>query len=445
MLELLIGASLILFAFALVLLNAFFVAAEFSIVKVRQTRIQELSDQGDVRARVAIKILEHLDAYLSATQLGITIASLGLGWIGKPAFARLFEPALASWGLWSDVVAQSISVAAAFAFITLLHIVIGELVPKSIAIQSAEAVVLWVAIPLWLFYVGLYPILAAFNGVSNAILRLFGFTPAAEGEAAHSEMELMMIVERAHRAGRVSSRRAELLRKFLSFPRRTARQIMVPRGEVTYLSLERTLEENLKIIREAGHTRLPLCEKGLDTIVGLVNVKDLIWRSDGPAAADLRALRRDILFVPESKPIEDLLKEFQQRHVHMAIVVDEYGVMSGLVTLEDIIEELVGEIQDEYDEESPAVQTMADGSYRVSGSMSLHDFAQRFGVRIEGAGETTVAGLVLARLGRIARVGDRVHIDGHTLEVTEVHRRRIGAVRLKPEPRVAAGAPASQR
>jgi CBS domain containing-hemolysin-like protein len=445
MLDLLIGASLILFAFALVLLNAFFVAAEFSIVKVRQTRVQELSEQGDVRARVAIRILEHLDAYLSATQLGITIASLGLGWIGKPAFARLLEPALRSWGLWSEVVVQSISVAAAFSFITLLHIVVGELVPKSIAIQSAEKVVLWVAIPLWLFYVGLYPILAAFNGVSNATLRLLGFTPAPEGEAAHSELELTMIIERAHGAGRVSSRRAELLRKFLSFPRRTARQIMVPRGEVTYLSLERTLEENLKIIRESGHTRLPLCEKGLDTIIGLLNVKDLIWRAEGPGAADLRALRRDILFVPESKPIEDLLKEFQQRRVHMAIVVDEYGVMSGLVTLEDIIEELVGEIQDEYDEESPAVQTLADGSYRVSGSMSLHDFAQRFGVRVEEAGETTVAGLVLARLGRIARVGDRVHIDGHSLEVTEVHRRRIGAVRLRPEPRVPTDAPAARR
>ncbi len=436
---------LILVALALVLLNAFFVACEFSIVKVRATQIEERAAQGDPRARVARHMLTRLDAYLSATQLGITLASLGLGWIGKPAFARLLEPVLASWGLWSEVVSLSIAQAAAFAFITLLHIVIGELVPKSIAIQTAEKVTLFVAIPLWLFFWTFYPVLWAFNGVSNYLLRLLGFTPTTGEDAVHSEMEVMMILERAHSAGRISSRRAELLRKFISFPRRSARQIMVPRSEVYYLSLARTLRENLEVIRESGHTRFPLCEKALDNIIGLVNVKDLLWRVNEPESVDLRALKRDILFVPETVLIEELLKEFQQRRVHMAIVVDEYGVMSGLVTLEDVIEELVGEIQDEYDEEAPRVQALADGSFRVDAAMSLHEFAQRFGVSVPESGESTVAGLILARLGRMARVGDRVEVDGRTLEVTEVARRRIRAVRLTPGPPAPAGADRTPR
>ena len=444
MTEVLLASLLVLLALGLVLLNAFFVACEFSIVKVRATQIEEWAAQGDPRARVAKRILQRLDAYLSATQLGITLASLGLGWIGKPAFARLIEPVLASWGIWSEVVATSISIAVAFAFITLLHIVVGELVPKSIAIQSTEKVVLFVAVPLWLFYVAFYPLLTAFNAVSNAILRLFGFSPTEAGEAAHSEMELMMLLERAHTAGRISTGRADLLRKFLGFRQRTARQVMVPRSEVYYVALARTLKENLQVIQESGHTRLPLCEKGLDNIIGLLNVKDLLWRVEGSEQVDLRSLKRDILFVPETMLIEELLKEFQQRRVHMAIVVDEYGVMSGLVTLEDVIEELVGEIQDEFDEEVPRVQSLADGSFRVDAAMSLHDFAQRFGLDVEESGETTVAGLVLSRLGRIARPGDRVEIDGRTLEVTEVARRRIRAVRLAPAPQPAPGAASQQ-
>jgi CBS domain containing-hemolysin-like protein len=255
----------------------------------------------------------------------------------------------------------------------------------------------------------------------------------------------MMILERAHRAGRISTRRADLLRKFLTFPNRTARQVMVPRSEVYYLALERTLEQNLAVIRESGHTRLPLCEKGLDTILGLINVKDLLWRAEAAKPVDLRALKREILFVPETKLIEELLKEFQQHRVHMAIVVDEYGVMSGLITLEDVIEELVGEIQDEYDQETPRVQPLADGSWRVDGAMALLDFSQRFGLALADTGEATVGGLVVSKLGRIARVGDRVRIGAHLLEVTDVHRRRISAVRLTQAPPAPAEAGAPRR
>jgi CBS domain containing-hemolysin-like protein len=434
MIQIAIAGLFILFALALVLMNAFFVAAEFAIVKVRATQIEEQAARGDPRARVARRILQRLDAYLSATQLGITIASLGLGWVGEPAFARLLQPLIASWGAWATVASHSTSLVVAFSLITLLHIVVGELIPKSIAIQSAQRVVLWVAIPLWFFFMVFYPVLAAFNSVSNWVLRLIGFSPTAEGEAAHSELELMMILERAHRAGRISTRRADLLRKFLTFPNRTARQVMVPRSEVYYLALERTLEQNLAIIRESGHTRLPLCEKGLDTILGLINVKDLLWRAEASKQVDLRSLKREILFVPETKLIEELLKEFQQHRVHMAIVVDEYGVMSGLITLEDVIEELVGEIQDEYDQETPRVQPLADGSWRVDGAMSLLDFSQRFGLALEETGEATVGGLVVSKLGRIARVGDTVRIGAHLLEVTDVHRRRISAVRVTQAP-----------
>ncbi len=441
MLETLLALGLTLFAFALVLLNSFFVAAEFSIVKVRSTQIEERAAQGDVRARIARRIIKNLDAYLSATQLGITLASLGLGWIGKPVFARMIEPVLSSWGIWSPVVVNSISITAAFLFITVLHIVVGELIPKSIAIQSAEKVVLFVAIPLWLFNTAFYPVMAVFNFISNHSLRLLGYSPAAEGEMAHSEGELLMIIEAARRAGRISPQRAELLRKYFNFPHRTAKQVMVARSEVNYLSLERSFQENLEVIQNSGHTRLPMCEKGLDTIVGLINVKDLLWSTeelDGPA---LLALKRDVLYVPESKPLEDLLVEFQQRKVHMAIIVDEYGVMAGVVTLEDVIEELVGEIQDEYDRESPRVHKLTDGSFRIDGGMSLHEFAHRFGLAVGKSGEATVAGLVLSRLGRMARVGDRVDVDGRTLEVIEVTRRRIRALRLSSAPKPAADPP----
>ncbi len=430
MLETLLALGLTFFALALVLLNSFFVAAEFSIVKVRSTQIEERAAQGDLRARVAQRILKNLDAYLSVTQLGITLASLGLGWIGKPAFARLIEPVLSSWGIWSTVIVNSISITVAFCVITLLHIVVGELIPKTIAIQSAEKVALFVAIPLWLLNAAFYPLLVVFNFVSNHSLKLLGYSPAAEQEMAHSEGEMLMIVEAARRAGRISPQRAELLRRYFNFPHRTAKQIMVARNEVNYLTLERSFRENLEVIQKSGHTRLPLCEKGLDTIVGLINTKDLLWSTEEFDGPGLLALKRDALYVPESKSLEDLLVEFQQRHVHLAIVVDEYGVMAGVVTLEDVIEELVGEIQDEYDRESPRVQDLGDGSFRIDGGMSLHEFAQRFGLAVEKSAEATVAGLVLSLLGRMARVGDRVEIDGRTLEVTKVIRRRIRALRL---------------
>ncbi len=424
------SSGYLLLAALLVFLNAFFVAAEFAIVKVRTTRVQELVREG-VRGSTAVQnAIKDLDAYLSATQLGITLASLALGWIGEPAFASIVMPVLAALGVWSEKVVHSVCLTLAFAFITFLHIVLGELVPKSLAIRRPEETSLFVAPPLRLFYRLFYPALWFLNASSNFFLQLLRITPATESELSHSEEELRLLLAESHRTGTLSASKRKLLENVFDYTRRSAKHIMVPRADIVNLSLQRSLAENLETIRQTQHTRYPLCTEDIDHVVGMIHAKDLFQPVQGLLdSADLLTLKRDILFVPESRPLEALQRDFQQRRVHMAIVVDEYGGTSGLVTLEDILEEIVGEIQDEFDTEAPRMQSTPDG-YVVDGLVLLEEVASRLGFTLPEQESATLGGFVIVSLGRIARIGDTVSLDGYTARVVEMKGRRVSKLLL---------------
>jgi CBS domain containing-hemolysin-like protein len=421
----------LLAAFGLVLLNAFFVAAEFALVKVRATRLETLARKGNLLAASARRAVERLDAYLSATQLGITLASLGLGWIGEPAFAAVLAWPLALVGIGSEAAVRSVSVAAAFATITFLHIILGELAPKSLAIQRTEATVLAVALPLRVFYVLFYPALVVLNASSNAVLRLLRIEPAGSETLAHSEEELRLILAESAKAGAVSGSKRRLLENVFAYTRRTAQEIMIPRAEIAYLSLARSWEENLAVIRATEHTRYPLCTLSLDHVVGMVHVKELFYfRDEIRSSDDLLRHKREILFVPETITLDELQRQFQQKRLHMAVVVDEYGGTTGLVTFEDVLEELVGEIQDEFDREQPKIERTAEGEI-LDGLLLVSDVNGRLGLDLGTVEAKTLGGYITAELGRIARVGDRVPAGpGREFRVIEMKGRRVSKVLL---------------
>ena len=406
----------------LVLLNGFFVAAEFALVKVRPTQLEPLVARGDHRARVARHMVRHLDSYLSATQLGITLASLALGWIGEPAFAWILEPWILRIPGATPAVVHSISLTTAFLVITILHIVLGELAPKSIAIRKSESTSLWIAVPLFFFYRLTYPAIWLLNHAANGILRIVGIRPVTESELGHSEEELRRLLADSHQPG-LSGQKGELLDNVFELSHRTARQIMIPRGDVVYLSTKRSVQENLDIARRSRHTRFPLCEGDLDHVIGLVHIKDL-FRAVVPPS-DLKAVARTIKFVPETVTVDRLLRRMRRERTHLAAVLDEYGGISGVVTLENVIEEIVGPIQDEFDTEKPELVRTGPDAYQVSGAMLVVDLEDELGVEFSERDEDTIGGVVLSELGRLPQVGDRVEVGPLRLEVLEVDRNRI--------------------
>lgn len=432
----------ILAALVLVLLNGFFVLAEFALVKARQTRIDVLARRGSFVARQAQRALKNLDTYLSVTQLGITIASLGLGWLGEPAFAHLVEPVFVSLGGAAPVLAHTLAVTTAFLIITFLHIVFGELAPKSVAIIRPEKSVLLTALPMRGFYFLLYPGVWALNGAATILLRLIGIRAASDHDRSFSEEELRVILAESHRTGAISGGSREMVERAFDFTMRRARQIMVPRVDITFLSTRKTLRENWQTARESGHTRFPLTDGDLDQTLGMIHIKDLVGlleesvgehNAPEAAATDIRQIRREILFVPESQTLERLLSEFQQSRLHMAIVVDEYGGTSGLVTLEDVLEEIVGEIQDEFDEEHPKIHKLDDGSFQVDGILQVEELARRLRIPLRPELNTTISGYVLDELGRTARVGDEVQLGDYTVRVTDVKGPRIRRAAVRPK------------
>jgi CBS domain containing-hemolysin-like protein len=416
---------LLLLAFLLVLANGFFVAAEFAIVKVRSTQLTELADEGSARAKMARRLTKRLDAYLSATQLGITLASLALGWVGEPAFEHLITPLFARVGGVDEVMARSISATFAFTVISVLHIVLGELAPKSVAIQKPVGTSLWIAYPLHWFYVITYPAIVVLNGVSRAVLRIFGIHPASEHETAHSPEELRLILAGSEKAGILSEENREIIEGVFQFSKRTARQIMVPRTDVVVLSVTRTIEENLETIRTTRHTRYPLCEGSLDQTIGLIHVKDLLLAQLRGPGKSLLDLKREILFVPENSTVESLLSQFIEYKTHMAVILDEYGGASGIVSLENITEELFGQIQDEFDRERPEIEPLGNGRYRVRGDYLIEDLADRLKVDVGEPEEETVGGYVAARLGREVTPGDKVELGDLAISVLEAERFRV--------------------
>ena len=436
----LLGVSLKLLAiFFLVFLNGFFVAAEFAIVKVRSTQIEALARKRHRRAKVAENVIRHLDAYLSATQLGITLASLGLGWLGEPFVAEVLRPLLSGLGVHSPALVHSLSFAIGFSFITFLHIVVGELAPKSLAIQRAQGTALWVAIPLTFFYKGFYPAIWLLNGVANRILKAVGLRPASEQELGHSEEELRLLLSESNPGEGQDSLSRRILRRTFSLKSLQARNIMLPRNKIDALFLEMSLDRNLEIAKVNHHTRFPVCRKTLDDVVGMVHIKHLLWKIQSQTEpVNLESICRQILFFPEFASLETMLKTFLQRKCHMGVIVDEFGGTLGLVTLEDILEELVGEIQDEFDQEAPLIVKLGDGKYLVDGSTPLHDLEETFGTQFNGGHDvTTLGGYLVNHWRNIPSEGAEAIHDNLKLVVRRVEKLRVSQVLvqiLKPEP-----------
>ncbi len=414
-------------AVVLVFLNGFFVAAEFALVKVRPTQIEPYVAQGQRRALVAKHMVRHLDAYLSATQLGITLASLALGWIGEPAFAWIIEPVVTRFVGDNPALLHSVALTISFLVITILHIVLGELAPKSIAIRKSEGTTLVIALPLFFFYKITYPAIWLLNHMANSLLRLLKIAPVSESELAHDEEELRLLVSSSH-ASHLSLQKRELLDNVFELSHRVARQIMLPRQDVVYLSTDRPIAENLRTARRSGHTRFPLCEGDLDHVIGVIHIKDL-FRRERPVAA-LQEVAREIAFVPDTLELDRLLKRMRTERFHLAAVIDEYGGVSGVVTLEDVIEEIVGQINDEFDVEKPELQKRDDGIYEVSGGMLIEDLEDELDLELSDRDEDTIGGLVLSELGRNPAVGDRIELGPLVIEVLEVHLNRVNTVRI---------------
>jgi magnesium and cobalt exporter, CNNM family len=427
--ELLILASLLL-------ANAFFVAAEFALVKVRTSQIEEMVDQGSWAARIVSKVLDRLDAYLSASQLGITLASLGLGYVIERSLQPIVERIFGVVGLQAIVVpifGLSVAGSIAFLFATFLHISLGEQVPKSLAIRVARPVALITAPPLVVFYYVFYPIIWVLNTFSILILRLMGLGRVDHAEVTHTEEELRHILAESAQGGHLSRTERVMIENVLNLEEKTARRIMVPRPDIVYLSLSDSIEENLRKARRAGHTRFPLCEDDLSSVVGMIHVKDLFRTAAGETSRpDLRKLARQVPFLPESMRLDLLLLEFQKNRVHLAMLLDEYGSVVGMVNLENVLEELVGPIQDEFDRETPQIVALEGGSYDVDAATPLDVLADTCGVEAPETDAETTGGLILEELGRLAQVGDSVVIGNHKLTVLQADPTRIRRVRVEP-------------
>ncbi len=411
-----------------VFLNGFFVAGEFALVKLRATQVEKLAKQDSAAARAAVEVCRRLDRYLSATQLGITLASLGLGSVAEPQVAHALEVLLVQLPL-APITMSRIAHALAFTVLTAAHILFGELLPKLVAISSAEQVALAVSRPLRVFYWIAFPGLVVLNGASSVLLKVLGFPSLHDAEGSLSEEEILGVLAQAYARGPLSDEKKRLLQRVMRFTDTTARQVMVPRVDVVSVDVELAVEEAITRVRHHGYTRYPAIEgQNLDKLVGYVNVKDL---TNDPRPASVRAVMRDAMVVPESKALFELMQEMQRSRQHFAVVVDEYGGTSGIVTLEDVLEEIVGEIHDEYDEVSQKVIVLDGGAISADGLASIHDLAHA-GVTIpEELEGDTVAGVVLAKLGRLPRPNDLVCIAGFDWRVETVRRRRVVRVTIR--------------
>ncbi|HZF54786.1 MAG TPA: hemolysin family protein [Polyangiaceae bacterium] len=417
----------------LVLLNAFFVASEFAMVKMRPTRLEQLIREGDSRAALALRISQHLDAYLSANQLGITLASLGLGWIGEPAIAHLIAPYLAFLGEFSGVSAHGIAIGIAFAVITSLHTVIGELAPKSLAIQLTERTTLLTAWPLHLFYLMMWPVIWALNTMANGFVRLFGLKPASEAEMAHTSEELRLLLTRSP-AGLDPTLRGMLVRIF-DLRRRTARHVMSLRSDAATLRADMTIEEAVRIANDAGYSRYPVLDEQGKNVLGYLHLRDLFAVLSGrKKAGRVAELLRKPIFARENTSVERLRLEMQARQIPVAIINSPAGEFVGLVTIEDLLEEIVGEIRDENDDELPSIHKRGAGILDVDGRMLLADLERDAQIVLTPEVKTieTLGGYMLARLGHPPEMGERVECDGYTLVATDVAGRRVRRVRIVP-------------
>ena len=422
------GLALIVFVL-LLLVNAFFVAAEYAFVRVRGTQLQELIEAGSIRARKAMTIVLSLDSYISAIQLGVTLAALGLGLVGEPVVGRILEPLFRPLDDVNPVLFSVVSFVVAFAIVTYFTVVIAELAPKYLALERALPLALWTAYPLDLFHSLMRPFIVVINGSALAVLRVFGVRPGAEAQA-HSTEELRMLVAASTRKGILQESERVLVGNALDFAETLVRQVMVPRTEIIAVPDDSTVAGVVQVLRQTPFTRLPVYRDDLDHIVGVIHVKDVVGAAlDRP----VREIMRKPLYLPETLHLDRALAQFRRERVQLAVVIDEFGGTAGLVTLEDVIEELVGEVQDEFDRETPMIRE-ENGVFLINGLMPLADARERLGLEVGDEPYDTVGGMIFGRLGRLAKVGDTIDVEGWRFTVTAVDGRRVAQAKAKKLP-----------
>jgi CBS domain containing-hemolysin-like protein len=411
---------------ALILLNGFFVAGEYALVTARQTRMQELAQRGDRRARAVLRIVNNPPRFIAAMQLGVTATSLGIGALGEHALAKVFDP----------IVASAIAVVFAFLIITYLHVVVGELVPKGVALEYSEPTALAVSTPVRAFFVVFKPLIWILQRSSEVILRALGLTPPGGEMEVYSEAELKMLLSRSREEGEIEQQEQEMLYKVFDFADKEVSAVMVPRPEVVALSVELPPEEALSAVIESPYTRYPVYRGSLDDVVGVLHVRDLFSAivDRGIVGVQLEELLRPTHIVPENKDLAALLTEFRRTNQHMAVVVDEYGELEGIVTLEDLLEEIVGEIEDEFDLPDESVERLENGCLRVHGTFPIDDFNEQFGRSLPIEDFHTIGGFVFGMLGRAPEPGDEVEYDGCRFKVLEVEGSRIERLEIELTP-----------
>lgn len=418
--------------FFLVFLNGFFVAAEFAIVKVRASQIEIKAKSGSRVAKTAKHITQHLDGYLAATQLGITLASLGLGWVGERVMSTMVNNFFAFVGLDLAVdTGSAISHIIAFSVITVLHIVFGELAPKSLAIQRPINTTLGIALPLQFFYLVFRPIIYVLNGLANVILKLFGISNVGGHEAHHTSEELQYLLDQGKESGAIDTNEHELIKNVFDFNERVVKNIMVPRTKISGLEINTPPTELLDIIIHEGYSRVPVYDETIDKIIGIVHAKDILPILASHKELILQDIIRKPYFIPETKKINDLLSELQLKRIQIAIVLDEFGGTAGMVTLEDIVEELVGDIQDEYDDDKPDVEKVSDSEFVINASATIYDVNEYLPHDLpEDEDYDTISGLVGHLFGKIPEVGENKEFNGYVFTILKKTDQNIEAIKL---------------
>ncbi|MFK7738814.1 MAG: hemolysin family protein [Planctomycetota bacterium] len=428
----------VLTALLLVAINGYFVAVEFALIKTRVSRLEQMVAEERPFAKHTLWLMQRLDGSLAACQLGITMASLALGWVGEPAFARLVEPALAWLGVESQALLHGVGFAIAFTTITALHLVAGEQVPKIMAIRTAEKVALPLSPPLRAFYVMTYPLLAALSATTSFVLARFGIEAGSGHDEDHSEDEIRAMMRQARVRGVLSPTEDRLLHAVFEFDDMLCRRVMLPRREIVWVDADATRAQCLQLVQRTKHTRYPVCEGSLDRIVGVLHIKDLVAsegqtgsESQTASPGDVRGLMRPPQTVSESMPISRLLRHFQASHNHLAFVVDEHGTMTGLVTLDNVVEQIVGAVDDEFDNVEKTIVPQESGEFLLDGRVAIAKVNQRLNLDLKGVDVDTISGLLTEALERVPDVGDKVTLPGATAEVLEVAGARATKIRMQ--------------
>lgn len=420
----------IILAAIFIALNGFFVLSEFSLVKVRKSKLEELAKDKVPNAKLAHKMTNSLDTYLSATQLGITLSSLALGWIGQPAVAALIAKPLEFLNL-SEITIHTIAFGVAFTAITLLHVVLGELVPKSVAIAKADATVLFIARPLHVFWIIFFPVIKTFDFVAALAVKSIGIRPTKEGEAAHSEEEIKIIVGESLRGGVLDSMETEIIKNAVDFSDTVAKEIMTPRRDLTCLNKQKSLDENLKTIKESKFMRFPYIDGSKDNVLGMIHIRDVIQSQLEGKKIDFDKIVRKFIIVPENSSISKILKMMNKERISAALVMDEYGGTAGFLTMEDIIEEILGDINDEHDGVTEEFSKISDLEYEFSGRFEIEEIEKMLGIAFdEETEQLTIGGYVFNLFERLPIVGDKIEDENCEYEVTKMNGSSIGAVRL---------------